>query len=57
MNFHSWAQLDMKIEIPLPNEYSRMEVLKNIHAAGIAKLGKIDHEALVKLAELRVNNL
>uniref|UniRef100_A0A804R221 AAA+ ATPase domain-containing protein n=1 Tax=Zea mays TaxID=4577 RepID=A0A804R221_MAIZE len=39
-----------KIEIPLPNEQGRMEVLK-IHAAGIAKHGEIDYEAVVKLAE------
>ncbi|CAA6667891.1 unnamed protein product [Spirodela intermedia] len=39
-----------KIEIPLPNEQSRMEILK-IHAAGIAKHGEIDYEAVVKLAE------
>ncbi|KAK4340367.1 hypothetical protein RND71_041829 [Anisodus tanguticus] len=39
-----------KIEIPLPNEQSRMEILK-IHAAGIAKRGEIDYEAAIKLAE------
>ncbi|PKU66203.1 26S protease regulatory subunit S10B like B [Dendrobium catenatum] len=44
------GRLDRKIEIPLPNEQSRMEILK-IHAAGIAKLGEIDYEAVVKLAE------
>uniref|UniRef100_A0A0D9WRY9 ABC transporter domain-containing protein n=1 Tax=Leersia perrieri TaxID=77586 RepID=A0A0D9WRY9_9ORYZ len=44
------GRLDRKIEIPLPNEQSRMEVLK-IHAAGIAKHGEIDYEAVVKLAE------
>ncbi|KAG2698529.1 hypothetical protein I3843_07G154200 [Carya illinoinensis] len=43
-------RLDRKIEIPLPNEQSRMEILK-IHAAGIAKHGEIDYEAVVKLAE------
>ncbi|AQL04470.1 26S protease regulatory subunit S10B homolog B [Zea mays] len=44
------GRLDRKIEIPLPNEQGRMEVLK-IHAAGIAKHGEIDYEAVVKLAE------
>ncbi|RWW68254.1 hypothetical protein BHE74_00024226 [Ensete ventricosum] len=44
------GRLDRKIEIPLPNEQSRMEILK-IHAAGIAKHGDIDYEAVVKLAE------
>ncbi|KAG6598467.1 26S proteasome regulatory subunit S10B-like B, partial [Cucurbita argyrosperma subsp. sororia] len=44
------GRLDRKIEIPLPNEQSRTEILK-IHAAGIAKHGEIDYEAVVKLAE------
>ncbi|KAL2936293.1 26S proteasome regulatory subunit 10B-like protein A [Bienertia sinuspersici] len=44
------GRLDRKIEIPLPNEQSRIEILK-IHAAGIAKHGEIDYEAIVKLAE------
>ncbi|KAF7138770.1 hypothetical protein RHSIM_Rhsim07G0242400 [Rhododendron simsii] len=44
------GRLDRKIEIPLPNEQSRMEILK-IHAAGIAKHGEIDYEAVIKLAE------
>ncbi|KAK9047115.1 hypothetical protein V6N11_052971 [Hibiscus sabdariffa] len=44
------GRLDRKIEIPLPNEQSRMEILK-IHAAGIAKHGELDYEAVVKLAE------
>ncbi|GMN35610.1 hypothetical protein TIFTF001_005418 [Ficus carica] len=44
------GRLDRKIEIPLPNEQSRMEILK-IHAIGIAKHGEIDYEAVVKLAE------
>ena len=45
------GRLDRKIEIPLPNEQGRMEVLK-IHAAGIAKHGEIDYEAVIKLAEV-----
>ena len=40
------GRLDRKIEIPLPNEQSRTEVLK-IHAAGIAKHGEIDYEAVL----------
>ncbi|KAE8656418.1 26S protease regulatory subunit 10B [Hibiscus syriacus] len=47
---HRPGWLDRKIEIPLPNEQSRMEILK-IQAAGIAKHGEIDYEAVVKLAE------
>jgi 26S proteasome regulatory subunit T4 len=44
------GRLDRKIEIPLPNEQSRTEILK-IHAAGITKHGEIDYESIVKLAE------
>ncbi|KAI3923978.1 hypothetical protein MKW92_031532 [Papaver armeniacum] len=44
------GRIDRKIEIPLPNEQSRMEILK-IHSAGIAKHGEIDYEAIVKLSE------
>ncbi|EFJ13668.1 hypothetical protein SELMODRAFT_171164 [Selaginella moellendorffii] len=44
------GRLDRKIEIPLPNEQGRIEVLK-IHSAGILKHGEIDYEAIVKLAE------
>ena len=43
----SW--LDRNMEIPLPNEQERIEVLK-IHATRIAKNGDIDYEAIVKLA-------
>ncbi|XP_024514966.1 26S proteasome regulatory subunit 10B homolog A isoform X1 [Selaginella moellendorffii] len=45
------GRLDRKIEIPLPNEQGRIEVLK-IHSAGILKHGEIDYEAIVKLAEV-----
>lgn len=45
------GRLDRKIEIPLPNEQGKVEVLK-IHAAGITKHGEIDYEAIVKLAEV-----
>ncbi|KAJ2749557.1 26S proteasome subunit rpt4, partial [Coemansia sp. BCRC 34490] len=44
------GRLDRKIEIPLPNEQGRTEILK-IHAAGIAKHGEIDYEAIVKLSD------
>ena len=44
------GRLDRKIEIPLPNEQGRVEVLK-IHAAGINKHGEIDYEAVAKVAE------
>ena len=44
------GRLDRKIEIPLPNEQSRLEILK-IHAKGITKRGEIDWEAVVKLAD------
>ena len=44
------GRLDRKVEIPLPNEVARMDILK-IHAAKLAKHGEIDYEAVVKLAE------
>lgn len=44
------GRLDRKIEIPLPNEQSRLEILK-IHSAKLAKVGDIDYEAVIKLAE------
>jgi 26S proteasome regulatory subunit T4 len=34
------GRLDRKIEIPLPNEQGRLEVVK-IHASGITKTGEI----------------
>lgn len=46
------GRLDRKIEIPLPNEQSRTEILK-IHASGITNHGEIDYEAIVKLAEVQ----
>jgi len=44
------GRLDRKIEIPLPNEQGRVDVIK-IHMASITKHGEIDHEAICKLAE------
>ncbi|VDN53983.1 unnamed protein product [Dracunculus medinensis] len=44
------GRLDRKIEIGLPNEQSRLEVLK-IHANKITKHGEIDYEAVVKLSD------
>lgn len=44
------GRLDRKIEIPLPNEQARLDILK-IHAAPITKHGDIDFEAVVKLSD------
>ena len=44
------GRLDRKIEIPLPNEVARMDILK-IHATKVTKHGDIDYEAVVKLAD------
>jgi len=44
------GRLDRKIEIPLPNESSRIDIIK-IHAQKIAKHGDIDYEAIVKLTD------
>lgn len=42
------GRLDRKIEIPLPNEQGRMEILK-IHAQKVNKGGELDWEAIVKV--------
>ncbi|ETI47896.1 26S protease regulatory subunit 10B [Phytophthora nicotianae CJ01A1] len=44
------GRLDRKIEIPLPNEASRMDILK-IHSGPITKKGEIDYESIVKLTD------
>merc|ERR1711939_444481 len=44
------GRLDRKIEISLPNEAARLDILK-IHAGPITKRGDIDYESVVKLAD------
>ena len=44
------GRLDRKIEIPLPNEQGRLEIIR-IHALSIRKLGDIDYEAIVRLSD------
>ncbi|KJE96345.1 proteasome 26S subunit [Capsaspora owczarzaki ATCC 30864] len=44
------GRLDRKIEIPLPNEQARMDILK-IHSAAITKHGEIDWDAVIKLSD------
>jgi len=44
------GRLDRKIEIPLPNEASRLDILR-IHAKNIQKHGEIDFESVAKLCE------
>eukprot|EP01012_Entosiphon_sulcatum_P040915 TRINITY_DN54650_c0_g1_i1.p1 TRINITY_DN54650_c0_g1~~TRINITY_DN54650_c0_g1_i1.p1 ORF type:complete len:391 (-),score=87.51 TRINITY_DN54650_c0_g1_i1:89-1261(-) len=44
------GRLDRKIEIPLPNDVSRLEILK-IHSSKINKVGDIDFESVIKLSD------
>ena len=44
------GRLDRKIEIPLPNETARLDVIK-IHSKDIQKKGEIDFEAVSKVCE------
>lgn len=44
------GRMDRKIEIPLPNEAQRLDILK-IHSGPITKKGDIDFESVVKLAD------
>lgn len=44
------GRLDRKIEIPLPNEAARLDIIK-IHAHPLLKHGEIDYESIVKLSE------
>ena len=44
------GRLDRKIEIPLPNEVGRLEIMK-IHAAGVVMEGDIDFESVVKMSD------
>jgi 26S proteasome regulatory subunit T4 len=47
------GRLDRKIEVPLPNEQARLEILK-IHAAPVNKGGDIDYEAIVKVCTVYI---
>ncbi|PAA72723.1 hypothetical protein BOX15_Mlig006274g4 [Macrostomum lignano] len=44
------GRLDRKVEIQLPNELGRLDILK-IHSGPIAKHGEVDWEAVVKLSD------
>lgn len=44
------GRLDRKVEIPLPNEAARQEILK-IHSKSITTKGDVDFEALAKICE------
>ena len=44
------GRLDRKIEIPLPNESGRVDILK-IHSKPMTKKGEIEYEALAKITD------
>lgn len=44
------GRLDRKIEIPIPNEASRIDILK-IHAKNVVKKGDVNLEAVAKICE------
>lgn len=44
------GRLDRKIEIPLPNEVGRLEIMK-IHASSVVIDGEVDFESVVKMSD------
>jgi len=44
------GRLDRKVEIPLPNEQARLDIIK-IHSKPISVFGTVDFDALAKLSE------
>jgi 26S proteasome regulatory subunit T4 len=44
------GRIDRKIEIPLPNQSSRVDIVK-IHAAKMSKKGDVDYDAVSRLCD------
>jgi len=44
------GRMDRKVEIPLPNESGRVDILK-IHSKSISKYGDVDYDGIAKLTE------